>query len=130
MMLFKVIAEDQGTPNYRASADVTIIIEDANDCHPKFSHPQYHLNVDEDEPALIGRSYRQHTIPKKLVGSVHATDCDIGQNALIQYYFAQTDIPFEVSEHLGQIKKQFEKMHGNVKWAFRALQLNYTINIT
>ena len=84
----KVVAEDKGKPRFRASAEVSIDIEDENDCAPKFGFQNYHFSIDEDvEP------YRRGA---REVGMVQASDCDIGPNAEIRYSFEETDLPFEV----------------------------------
>ncbi|VDD84363.1 unnamed protein product [Mesocestoides corti] len=85
---FTVIAEDKGQPVYRASAEVSVQIEDENDCVPKFGSHQYHFSIDEDvEP------YRRET---RRVGTVQASDCDTGPNADLRYYFEEPNSPFEV----------------------------------
>lgn len=83
-----MIAEDKGKPSFRASAEVNIEIEDDNDCAPKFGFHTYHFSIDEDvEP------YRRGA---REVGTVQASDCDIGANAEVQYSFEETDLPFQV----------------------------------
>lgn len=82
------MAEDRGKPSFRASAEVTIKIEDENDCFPKFAFQNYHFSIEED-PEPYKRRVRE-------VGSVQAFDRDIGSNAEIQYFIEETDAPFEV----------------------------------
>lgn len=94
------MAEDKGRPAFRASAEVSIEIEDENDCSPKFSFQNYHFSIEEDaEP--YKRKARE-------VGVVQAFDRDIGLNAEIQYFIEETDSPFEV--HSSNVVK-FRSQH-------------------
>ncbi|VDK69979.1 unnamed protein product [Dibothriocephalus latus] len=86
---FLIIAEDHGKPPMRSSAQVTLWLEDINDCIPTFIQSQYHFSVDEENHLLEGQ----------IVGTVHASDCDLGENAAIKYYFLQEGIPFRISKN-------------------------------
>ncbi|VDO05335.1 unnamed protein product [Rodentolepis nana] len=88
---FTVVAEDRGKPSFRTTAEVTIEIEDENDCSPKFAFQNYHFSIEEDQEAYR-RTVRE-------VGSVQAFDQDIGPNAEIQYLIEEPDSPFEISQN-------------------------------
>ncbi|KAL7062287.1 hypothetical protein AAHC03_01587 [Spirometra sp. Aus1] len=86
---FTIVAEDHGKPQMSSSAQVTLQLEDANDCVPTFIQSQYHFSVDEENHAIDNKE-------GQLVGMVHASDCDLGENAVIKYHFLQERIPFRV----------------------------------
>ncbi|VDL97707.1 unnamed protein product [Schistocephalus solidus] len=87
--IIQIIAEDHGKPPMRSSAQVTLWLEDTNDCIPTFLQSQYHFSVDEENHMLEGLT----------VGMVYASDCDLGQNAVVKYYFLQDRIPFRISKN-------------------------------
>ncbi|KAG5444445.1 Protocadherin-7 [Clonorchis sinensis] len=78
--LLHVRARDNGSPESLSStATVVIHVEDVNDCHPEF-HGEYNFNVVE--------SYGSSTI-HQVLGSLNATDDDLGRNGSITYRIAK-----------------------------------------
>ena len=62
------------------TTQVIVNVDDINDCDPMFDQPSYTIPVLENLPA--GSS----------IATVTATDCDIGNNALLQYTVVAGDI--------------------------------------
>ncbi|XP_045202941.2 protein dachsous-like [Mercenaria mercenaria] len=81
----KVKAKDNGQPSLSATANVVIYVNDYNDNAPVFSQNEYHFYIEESQPS--GRS----------VGTVRASDADIGNNAILQYDFRSAQNDFSIS---------------------------------
>lgn len=81
----KVKAKDNGQPSLTATADITIVITDVNDNAPVFSQSEYHFSIEENQPS------------GQFVGTVRATDADIGQNAILHYDFTSAQNDFSIS---------------------------------
>ena len=94
-----VVAEDQGIPSRSSSANITIQILDANDNSPVFSNQSYTMYVMENET------------PGKYIGTVHATDEDIGRNSELYYYLDGEEDNFAIDSRNGQItsRKSFDR---------------------
>lgn len=92
---FKVYAADNGTPvPLTATATVKLNIEDDNDEFPTFNKSSYNFQVMENKNADF------------VVGTVLATDKDIGSNAAIVYTlpFSYQNAPFSINPSTGEIK--------------------------
>ncbi|XP_053518401.1 protocadherin-11 X-linked [Artibeus jamaicensis] len=74
--IMKLKVEDGGTPQRSSTAILQIKILDVNDNHPVFSQDEIEVNIPENAP--VGTSVVQ----------LHATDADIGENAVIHFYFS------------------------------------------
>jgi hypothetical protein len=62
------------------TVDVIVDVLDINDCQPTFVEQEYRVNINENLPQ--GSS----------VASVRATDCDLGDNAVVRYSIADGDV--------------------------------------
>ena len=62
------------------SSRVVVNVEDINDCTPTFSRPVYNVNILENLQ------------PGASVATVIATDCDIGNNGVVQYSVVGGDL--------------------------------------
>ncbi|XP_078325650.1 protocadherin-11 X-linked-like isoform X2 [Crassostrea virginica] len=94
-IMFKVFAADNGTPvPLTATATVKLNIEDDNDEFPTFNQSSYEFRVMENRDADF------------VVGTVLATDKDIGSNAAIVYTlpFSYQNTPFSINPSTGEIK--------------------------
>lgn len=94
-IIFKVYASDNGSPvPLTATATVKLNIEDDNDEYPTFNQSRYEFQVMENRDADI------------VLGTVTATDKDIGSNAAIVYTipFSYQSIPFSINPSTGEIK--------------------------
>lgn len=80
-------AADHGAPPSAATARLTVSVLDANDNDPKFGALNYEFSVEENLP----RGAR--------VGSLQASDEDVGDNAAIRYSL----IPANTSFHIDPI---------------------------
>ncbi|XP_077988357.1 cadherin-23-like [Glandiceps talaboti] len=78
-----VTVSDNGSPALEATADVTIILSDINDESPVFTEITYPFDVVENSAAGT------------VVGTIEATDSDLGTNAELTYYI----IGGELSDH-------------------------------
>uniref|UniRef100_A0A8C6VTP0 Cadherin domain-containing protein n=1 Tax=Naja naja TaxID=35670 RepID=A0A8C6VTP0_NAJNA len=71
-------ASDGGDPIRTGTAEIKVIVLDANDNAPVFSQPIYEVNVKEN-------------IPKgSIIATVHATDLDEGLNGEVKYFLKRT----------------------------------------
>jgi len=88
-----VKASDSGKPIYTATTTVSINILDVNDNSPLFAQTAYEIQVIET---------RQ---PGDLIGSVVATDTDLGQNAAIKYALTgmDNDGTFSLDQNTGKL---------------------------
>ncbi|GAA49380.1 protocadherin-11 X-linked [Clonorchis sinensis] len=88
---FKVTATDHGSPKrLSATTDVRVILDDLNDCTPVFTHNQYNFTIIED--------YAQNFTGERMVGTVKATDCDIGENGKVAYTILDPGLPFSITK--------------------------------
>lgn len=72
----KLKVEDGGTPQRSSTAILQVTILDVNDNRPVFSQDDIEVNILESAP--VGSSVVQ----------LHATDADIGENAVIRFLFS------------------------------------------
>ncbi|OON22203.1 hypothetical protein X801_01895 [Opisthorchis viverrini] len=93
---FKVTATDHGSPKrLSATTDVRVILDDLNDCTPVFTHNQYNFTIIED--------YAQNFTGERIVGTVKATDCDIGENGKVAYTILDPGLPFSIVKTLRRL---------------------------
>lgn len=110
-----IVAEDQGIPSRSSSANISIQILDANDNAPVFSNQSYTMYIKENEA------------PGKYIGTVHATDVDIGRNSELFYYLDGEEDNFAIDSRNGQItsRKSFDREEliktGNDYYTFEVL---------
>ncbi|XP_045703351.1 protocadherin-11 X-linked [Phyllostomus hastatus] len=74
--IMKLKVEDGGMPQRSSTAILQVKILDVNDNHPVFAQDEIEVNIPENAP--VGASVVQ----------LHATDADIGENAIIHFYFS------------------------------------------
>lgn len=86
-----VAASDNGTPSQTATARVVINVMDANDNDPEFVKDQYDFSVEENS--------RRGTF----VGTVAATDGDIGANAAVRYSLIPGNTSFQINPVTGKL---------------------------
>lgn len=86
-----VLATDNGSPAATASASVLITILDDNDNEPRFEKEFYSFELLENLPSGT------------LVGSVTASDPDLGKNALLRYAVVQANSSFTVDPDTGEV---------------------------
>ncbi|KOC69013.1 Protein dachsous [Habropoda laboriosa] len=79
-----VLATDNGSPAATASASVLVTVLDDNDNDPRFEKDFYGFELLENLPSGT------------LVGSVSASDPDLGKNALLRYAVVQANSSFAV----------------------------------
>ncbi|XP_056672531.1 protocadherin gamma-B4 [Monodelphis domestica] len=96
-----VIATDKGNPSLSTSKILTLVVGDVNDNPPVFLLPSYVIYVPENNPS--GAS----------IGSVSASDPDVGENGLVSYSIVRSDLDLvpgssyvSVSDHNGDIFSQ------------------------
>ncbi|XP_015266082.1 PREDICTED: protocadherin beta-16-like [Gekko japonicus] len=68
-----ITATDQGSPRLITKRTIMVLISDVNDNSPEFEKSKYEMQVWENN------------IPGLLMGSVHAVDLDVEQNAKVTY---------------------------------------------
>lgn len=90
-----VLATDNGSPAATASASVLITILDDNDNEPRFEKEFYSFELLENLPSGT------------LVGSVTASDPDLGKNALLRYAVVQANSSFTVDPDTGEFNYYF-----------------------
>ncbi|XP_015437598.1 PREDICTED: protein dachsous [Dufourea novaeangliae] len=86
-----VLATDNGSPAATASASVLVTVLDDNDNDPRFERDFYGFELLENLPSGT------------LVGSVSASDSDLGKNALLRYAVVQPNSSFAVDPDTGEI---------------------------
>ncbi|XP_076174537.1 dachsous cadherin-related 1 [Ptiloglossa arizonensis] len=86
-----VLATDNGSPAATASASVLVTVLDDNDNDPRFEKDFYGFELLENLPSGT------------LVGSVSASDPDLGKNALLRYAVVQANSSFTVDPDTGEI---------------------------
>ncbi|XP_064017486.1 protocadherin beta-15-like isoform X3 [Pogoniulus pusillus] len=99
-------AEDGDSPPKSGTAQIRIVVLDANDNTPMFSREVYQVLLDENRP------------PGQLVERIVATDPDEGSNGKVQYTFTETSEGsqqlFDLNPDTGEIrvagKLDFEEM--------------------
>uniref|UniRef100_A0A0N5A395 Cadherin n=1 Tax=Parastrongyloides trichosuri TaxID=131310 RepID=A0A0N5A395_PARTI len=83
MFILPIYAKDRGTPQKSSKTTVTIKLEDINDNAPQFEKSSYIFYIPENMP------------PGTLIGSMSASDPDIGDNGDIQFkIFGGADAKF------------------------------------
>ncbi|XP_046738187.1 protein dachsous [Diprion similis] len=87
-----VLATDNGSPAATANASVLVTVLDDNDNEPRFKKESYSFELLENLPAGT------------LVGTVFATDPDLGKNALLRYSIIQPNSSFVVNPETGEIR--------------------------
>lgn len=85
-----VFASDNGSPAATANASVLVKILDDNDNDPRFEKDFYGFKLLENLPSGT------------LVGSVSATDPDLGKNSLLRYSVVQANSSFAVDPDTGK----------------------------
>ena len=85
-----VLATDNGSPAATASASVLVTVLDDNDNDPRFEKDFYGFELLENLPSGT------------LVGSVSASDPDLGKNALLRYAVVQANSSFTVDPDTGK----------------------------
>lgn len=85
-----VLATDNGSPAATASASVLVTVLDDNDNDPQFEKDFYGFELLENLPSGT------------LVGSVSATDPDLGKNSLLRYAVVQANSSFAVDPDTGK----------------------------
>lgn len=70
---FRVVVSDGGSPPHSSSASVFVEVLDQNDSPPQFSTAVYNYTILENNE------------PNALVGTVLATDADVGENAALSF---------------------------------------------
>ncbi|XP_072204446.1 protocadherin beta-15-like [Excalfactoria chinensis] len=89
-------ATDGGSPPRSGTAQVRVVVLDANDNVPVFSREVYEVRVAENSP------------PGQLVVRVSATDPDEGSNGKVQYEFTEMSDPsmrlFDLNADTGEIR--------------------------
>ena len=73
-----VLAVDGGTPQYSATATVTIQVEDRNDEVPVFTRDEYVFYIKENEPA------------GSFLGVFNATDPDLGDGGKVSFFLSSS----------------------------------------
>ena len=90
--MLQVTAEDSGDDPEYSEVSVRIDVTDVNDCPPEFSKRNYQFSVSESADL------------NDLVGTVHATDRDSGENAEVEYFLKNKKLPFMIGLTSGEIK--------------------------
>lgn len=101
-----VLAIDNGSPAATANASVLVTVLDDNDNDPRFEKDFYGFELLENLPSGT------------LVGSVSATDPDLGKNSLLRYAVVQANSSFTVDPDTG-IKKIFSQFYSYFSFFFR-----------
>ncbi|XP_020287734.1 protein dachsous isoform X2 [Pseudomyrmex gracilis] len=86
-----ILATDNGSPAATASTSVLVTVLDDNDNDPRFGKDFYGFELLENLPSGT------------LVGSVNATDPDLGNNSLLRYAIVQANSSFAVDPDTGEI---------------------------
>lgn len=89
--ILNISAQDGGSPPKHGYLQVNVTILDVNDNPPIFDHSDYIVSLNESVP------------PGTPVLQVMATDSDLGDNAKITYYLADTERQFTVDPETGVI---------------------------
>lgn len=85
-----VLATDNGSPAATASTSVLVTVLDDNDNDPRFERDFYGFELLENLPSGT------------LVGSVSASDPDLGKNSLLRYAIVQANSSFTVDPDTGK----------------------------
>ncbi|GAB6032360.1 Cadherin-23 [Chamberlinius hualienensis] len=78
LVVLTVVASDNGKPELSASTTVTVSIANLNDNMPEFGESKYDFQYTEDTDPIV-------------LGSVKATDGDLGDFGVISYFFKWTE---------------------------------------
>ncbi|XP_071784509.1 cadherin EGF LAG seven-pass G-type receptor 2-like isoform X3 [Asterias amurensis] len=78
---FQITGTDHGSPPRSTTAFLQITVDDLNDHRPDFEQTEYHIQIEENEPA--GTTLHE----------VHANDGDIGSNSDVRYSIMNLDPP-------------------------------------
>ncbi|CAC5361087.1 PCDHD1 [Mytilus coruscus] len=84
---FDVIAKDQGSPQRKSNASVTVELQDVNDNKPFFLYPF------DDYQFLVSKNCGIGT----LIGIVIAFDIDEGRNGQLTFSVKNPDLPFKIT---------------------------------
>lgn len=98
-----ITCSDNGNPPQTSTANLTIIVEDANDNPPVFNRKIYKMKVKENQEA--GR----------YVGTVSASDIDEGENAEIRFALEDDINEFNIDPKSGEIKTAVNNLDRETK---------------
>ncbi|XP_042858064.1 cadherin-89D-like [Penaeus japonicus] len=83
IFLLGVVAKDAGSPSLSSTTTVTVVVVDADDLPPVFSHERYFAKVSEHPGHDTGATIREEVSVGP--GPLRALDGDVGQNASLRY---------------------------------------------
>ena len=86
-----VMAKDKGDNPRSSSVNITIHITDSNDNRPLFTKTSYQFVVTENLPA------------GQKIGYIRAQDADVGRNAEMSYFLAQSSTDFAIDVQTGEV---------------------------
>jgi len=86
-----IVCEDDGTPPLSANATLDVLVLDVNDHEPRLSRPHYVFRVPENDR------------PGAWIGSVAATDPDLGANGSVSFHLEPRDADTPESSPVIQI---------------------------
>lgn len=86
-----VIASDNGTPSATATTHVIVNIDDSNDNDPQFTSDSYEFSIEENLRRGV------------VVGTLSATDADLGVNAVLRYNLLPSNTSFQINSNTGTI---------------------------
>ncbi|XP_063989981.1 protein dachsous [Diachasmimorpha longicaudata] len=86
-----VLATDNGSPAATATSSVLVTVQDDNDNSPRFTKDFYSFELLENLPSGT------------LVGTVTASDPDLGKNSLLRYTVVQHNSSFAIDPDTGEI---------------------------
>ena len=92
LYIITIMAKDKGVEPRSSSVNVTIHIQDANDNKPLFRNATYEMFLVENKAA------------NTYIGSVSATDVDVGRNAELTYMIQTTQNDFAIHPKTGAIR--------------------------
>ena len=90
----EIIAYDNGLRKLSASTKIRLNILDVNDNDPKFSNSFYQFQISESDGSFYA---------DRLVGSVKASDADIGSNSMIKYFIITKNCSFTINSNTGNL---------------------------
>lgn len=110
MYSLTVHVKDSGSIPRSSAVNVSIYVQDENDNTPVFDEISYEFNIKEN--------VKKNTF----VGSVKATDLDMGRNAEVLYTLAQSNLNFTIDPITGAIytKRTFDR-----EYIFETSKLSY-----
>nr|XP_053655988.1 cadherin-89D-like isoform X2 [Cherax quadricarinatus] len=83
-----VVAKDMGKPTLSSTSTITVMVMDADDLPPVFSHTLYTATVTEIPGPNTGSNIRQEV--KVSPSELSARDGDVGQNTSLQYTLVES----------------------------------------